>query len=63
MAALTGSPVTIPYFLAGIDLAATIPVLVLGSPPTIDGTSRKSGPPRANCSTADHDTNALLTSM
>ena len=40
-----GSPVVIPYFLAGIDFATTIPTLDLGSPPMQEGISRKSASP------------------
>ena len=61
---LTGSPVTIPYRLAGMDLAVIMPCLVLGSPPMAEGRSRRStlSMPFAMRSDAVQERKAELTS-
>ena len=63
MAMETGSAVFMPYFLQGMDFAATMLLRSDGSPDTTDGTRRISRPPSDRIFTADQDTNALFTSM
>ena len=59
----TGSPVWIPYFFAGIDLATTIPVRFFGSPPTQEGISLRSGSPWLTLLADSQERNALFTSI
>ena len=60
----TGSPVCIPYFFAGIDLASTTPCLDFRSPPMMAGMVLISSvAPLFNCSTAVQLRYAELTSI
>ena len=59
----TGSPVWIPYFFAGIDLATTIPVRFFGFPPTQEGISLRSGNPWLTLLADSQERNALFTSI
>ena len=65
MAEAMVSAVRIPYFLAGRDLAVTIPCLLVRSPPTTAGIVLKSTLPGSSRSflTADQDRKAEFTSI
>ena len=62
---INGSPVVIPYFLAGVLFASTTPCRVSSSPPTADGIVRKSvlSVPFFSLSMALQLKNALFTSI
>ena len=53
----TGSPVRIPYFFAGMDLAVTTPWRVEISPPTMEGIVLRSTAEGSSfsCFTADQE--------